>query len=588
MLLVTLPPNPPQLLLPCGAPRMRPHRTHESRALYDADDRTPERELLRKTRRLAIEERKASLIALKLPLIDDPLLGAGEAARIERASLQRSAAAAAKPARTKGKHEAALESFLQSSGNQKTSGRDSTKAAVPEVGWYDETARRLHAAAVAEKALAGGGHGANLPKQTTTTNHAVLEGQQRNGRKNWCETCSRGFDARKSYVQHIAGRSHVLLLASAESFYDEFGKSSWFDKAVPAASVTSAWSLDAFVEGLPRRSRSSRAPALGASPDGCIAPHVTLAGLSPEKRGMMWRYLREALLPECPLLPEVVAALEAAAPRFGRVKELLESVEVVKQASVQAATASVLVDVACGHGLVGLLLAFRYPHLSLVSIDRTRRPAFDCWLDAIRSVAAPSSVAAPNNVAAPSSVAAQSSVARAPDSSGIDHDRCSEVGLQALEAPLSKVMFLEGDFQRLSLEELMLVSGDEASSRSARSSNGLVLCVHGCKEVNGDAIELARKAAVGWLVVPCCLQLGLCMGRERVIEKDAGEAKAKGAPLTCHLPDDHQRYAFLCGAIASNYNASLVATLDRRITPRAIVLGGSFARDSGAMSSDGM
>ena len=95
-----------------------------------------------------------------------------------------------------------------------------------------------------------------------------------------------------------------------------------------------------------------------------------------DKRARLWRYLRD--YSDDPSLPERVGEVE---PRFARVKELLESCEIAKLVEKAIArgaqpVTSVL-DVACGHGLVGLLVAYLCPRqLRVVSVDRTRRPAF--------------------------------------------------------------------------------------------------------------------------------------------------------------------------------------------------------------------
>ena len=331
----------------------------------------------------------------------------------------------------------------------------------------------------------------------------------------------------KQYNEHAAGKKHRAAVDAADSYWTEFCASSWFDEAEAAEAgdelriaATAAWSLDDFVEGLPRRSRSRASAAHpakmlgGGTSDGCIDPHVTLSALSPLKRARLWRYLRD-LIPSRPALPEAVARLEAAQPRFGRVKEILESCEAFLHAEraalaaggeggeggdgEEAAPTRPIFDVACGHGLVGALLAYRFPRRRIVAVDLERRPAFDAWVGALRG------------------------------------DGCDD----ADESALSNLRFVQGDFASISFD-----------------SPSLVLCVHGCNEVNRDAIEFARRSDAAWLVLPCCLRVALYM--------DA---------LSVKLPDD-TRYALLCGAMAGEYDAELVESIDRRISPRAIVIGG--------------
>ena len=75
-----------------------------------------------------------------------------------------------------------------------------------------------------------------------------------------------------------------------------------------------------------------------------------------------------------------------------RVKELLESVEVASDAAsfitlvAKGAPVDVIYDVACGHGLVGILLAYRFPRRRVVCIDLERRDGFDHCLKAWREV----------------------------------------------------------------------------------------------------------------------------------------------------------------------------------------------------------
>lgn len=183
-------------------------------------------------------------------------------------------------------------------------------------------------------------------------------------------------------------------------------------------------------------------------------------------------------------------------------------------------------DLACGHGLVGLLVAYSHPELSLVSVDRTRRPAFEAWAAAMQRVRSHGD--ASGDVAI-----------------GSGAENCVECDLAAsAPATLANATFIEGDFQQISLFEMLT------------RSPSLVLCVHGCNEVNRDAVLLARSALAAWLVIPCCLQVKLYL--------DAA---------SFNLPDD-MRYAVLCGAMAASYQAKSVSAIDRRITNRAIVLGG--------------
>ena len=237
-----------------------------------------------------------------------------------------------------------------------------------------------------------------------------------------------------------------------------------------------------------------------------ISPKVTVVSLAPSKRVQLWHYLWAIH----PTLPEVVSAIP---PRFARVKELLESCEIAllaKRALERGPAsfrATTLYDVACGHGLVGHLLACMLAAEGqpsrVVSIDRVRRPAFDAWAAAFQ-----------------------------------EHTHGSST---------HGVTFTKGDFQRVLL--------DGATTRDM-DPDSVVLCVHGCNAVNVEAVEAARRRGAGWLIVPCCLQ----------------SAPYLPTLESLHVSDE-TRYQILVGAMASQNSAEFLWSIDKRITPRSLVLG---------------
>ena len=364
-------------------------------------------------------------------------------------------------------------------------------------GWFDEQQQVGFNDARSLRAQARGGHGATDTGGGAATEDAI----QRH--KYWCADCSRGFDRRKQQVEHEAGKRHAAAQIASDASWEAWQHSAMFDADVPREAVAGAWSLELFLDGLPVRSRSRNGPrpatlSADSLDEGMISPSVTLSSLSAVKRARLWRYLRD--LTSDPQLPERVAGVD---PRYVRVKELLESCEIAalveRALRSRRGAPSTIYDVACGHGLVGLLLAHRLPATRVVSIDRKRRPAFDAWSAALDASA--------------------------------------------------NVQFRHGDFQEL-------VDG------SSTDSDSLVLCVHGCNEVNRDAVRAAQAGGASWLVVPCCLQTSLYVP----------------SAASVRLPDQ-MRYSLLCGAMAADFNATGVWSIDRRITPRCIVLAGGGAGD---------
>mmetsp|Transcript_40990 Transcript_40990/g.108337 ORF Transcript_40990/g.108337 Transcript_40990/m.108337 type:complete len:561 (+) Transcript_40990:33-1715(+) len=380
-----------------------------------------------------------------------------------------------------------------------------------------------------------------------------------------CELCALHFDRKKQLEEHLAGKKHQAALLAASEHWDAFQRGSWHEPSLSTQEhreiVTRAFSLEEFTSGLPSRSRAASSG---------IAPHVTISSLAPRKRLMLWRYFRD-LMPSRPLLPEVFAELARRHGRYARVKEILESAMVyahVEQAILRSDPSTILkrgkvqpqqgreyeprlrrlLDVACGHGLVGLLTAYRFPQLEVIGIDRAERPAHAAYVDAWQAA---------------------------------HHAHCLATG-QVTEpagrlatpiwdggAPLINVRLLEGDLLEILTEVTSSDEGDyggegdegndetdEGGLSSLVDERTLVLCVHGCNEVNVQAVELARDACASWLIMPCCLQTDLYLKLDSI-----------------RLLDE-AHYNFLCGAMAVSYGASRVVSLDARVTPRSIVLSG--------------
>ena len=205
---------------------------------------------------------------------------------------------------------------------------------------------------------------------------------------------------------------------------------------------------------------------------------------------------------------------------------------------------STVLDLACGHGLVGILLAHRFPSIRVVAIDLERRDASRAFVGALRECGA-----ALDNIRFVegdfNAVAAPAAPRAAPD------------GGPAPDAPSAPSPALG----------TAAPAGPPGPGPIRVSATCLVLCVHGCGPANQQAIELARRGGAPWLVVPCCLCADLYLAAEHL-----------------RLPDD-TRYTFLCGAMAGAYGADRVTTLDPRITPRAIVLSGGGGGAEGATGS---
>ena len=166
---------------------------------------------------------------------------------------------------------------------------------------------------------------------------------------------------------------------------------------------------------------------------------------------------------------EVVAALKSCWERYPtsmRVKELFETVEVFRLVSKQISLLQKargrpltnIFDLCCGHGLLGVLLGYRFPASSVVCCDLEERDAFGHYVEAFRA-------------------------SGVPHRGGIGEADC-----------MSNVAF---------------VVGDMASLVPAPCENSFVVCVHACNEANIVALQLATAAGAGFAAMPCCVRDGL-------------------------------------------------------------------------------
>ena len=279
-----------------------------------------------------------------------------------------------------------------------------------------------------------------------------------------CDLCSIKLEKKKHLEEHERGKRHRLAVERADSIWQRYRESSWYHPDAPRSAVVNAFSFNQFLDGLVRRTRmGGPPPLLEADGDGCLSPHVTLASLDASKRAMLFRYLDESC--GATEYASVLLQLEADhGSKYTRIKELLESVEAYKlmrelvtkrpesnDNGLPPQALGGIHDVACGHGLAGLLLAAHYPEVPLVSSDLQRRESYDAHL------------------------AAWSAIGR----------------------PLSNAKFVQGNFTEL--------YHHQRGGAERITPNSLVVCIHGCNEASRAAVDLARGHGAGWMVVPCCM-----------------------------------------------------------------------------------
>ena len=380
-------------------------------------------------------------------------------------------------------------------------------------GWFDDDARADFAS---RRVLEVARRSDAASSTSAAPSDDLKDGAIRlDGGRLFCPVCSRFFDKQKQLVEHQAGKRHAENVALAAALVAEYASTPWAADGA-ADAVAAGFSLDLFLAGLPRRSRArgrgrrvgerlpegARRPTTlsAGSPDGCVDPHVTLSSISLEKRAQLWRHLREAT-PGSPDLASAFVNLEQSHPRFARLKEVLESVAVYHHAEEAIVRAG-------GASRVGAVYDVACGHGWVGQMLARRFPELQ-----VHSI----------------------DLQRRPAFDALH---------EAWGKPLPNIAFEAGD--------LATISPTEGS---------LVLCTHGCNEVNIVAVDLARGAGAGWMVLPCCLQAAHYL-------PEASSLKFS----------DEQRYAVLCGAMAATYGAEKIASLDRRITPRNLVLAGGLKR----------
>ena len=293
----------------------------------------------------------------------------------------------------------------------------------------------------------------------------------------------------------------------------------------------------------------------------CLETYTTLPDLSPRLRRRLLRYLSDAV-PGLPELRDVVLAVAVAAPQYTRVKELVESVEAFRlivaylAAAERAREVRTFFDLACGHGLVGVLLAWAFPDRRVVACDWKRRGAFDAYARAFGAFAAADDAGVPLPVVDDAWVDVEAS---ARPSSDVARE---EDGRRAAAPPRDSSRALNDVLPPGELANLEFVEGnlDVLTPRVDRAS--VVLALHGCNEANRASMDLAVDAGALWCVMPCCIQKDLYLP-DCVVSKLADDAK----------------YAFLCGAMAAKYDAQMARCIDRRITNRALMLFGGLSRE---------
>jgi len=210
--------------------------------------------------------------------------------------------------------------------------------------------------------------------------------------------------------------------------------------------------------------------------------------------------------------------------------QLVSDIVVAAEQGQPGRRVDTLWDLACGHGLLGILLAYRFPGKRVVCVDLAPHPAFRAYCAAWETVGQkqPDWRATLQNL-----------------------DDFREADLGAAFAPCC---------------------GDRASGNAHDMAtvgpHDCVVALHACNEANRDVVVGAQRAGAMWAVMPCCISTSTYL-HDCDLE---------------HLPST-SRYHMLAGAFAGTCGAQIVRSIDDRITTRPVLIAGGMLPGEGGSGS---
>jgi SAM-dependent methyltransferase len=381
---------------------------------------------------------------------------------------------------------------------------------------------------------------------------------ERKSGKYVCVLCNCAFGKLKNFEQHVAGKQHSSNSAAIDDIWTSFKTcaDTWGaaggvealdreggrmyvvnNETVTIMDVVKAWNEQELMLFPMRTGAAGR----------CMSPSTTFTDLPLYLKARLWKYTSE-LMPYYPELPLIVSGMD---PRLLRVKELFESFEAFKMienfmvgAKKWREIKSVF-DVGCGHGLVGMLIAYRFPKMTVVGVDVAVRPAQTAWRLAFE----------------------RKGQKLAHWDAALANYRLVKGGVEDLH-DLSKLAPRQGDADEDESKDAqrfqVVESKDLDSTGLVVNSTGLVVSVHGCNQVNSIAIETAIACEALWATLPCCVPDSLYLPSASIkLADDLG---------------DNVRHIFMCGVMAERYDAQLVCEMAKAITNRGVMIAGGVTQ----------
>eukprot|EP00936_MAST-01D_sp_MAST-1D-sp1_P001718 g1718.t1 len=363
-----------------------------------------------------------------------------------------------------------------------------------------------------------------------------------------------------------------------------------------------------------------------------LSPSTMVAALDEEQKALLCAYVAYRN-PHSPELMDIIEHIVRTEPTHLRLKELFESMEACRKIATfivdlqkKGAGLTTIYDLASGHGLVGILLAYRFPRLSIICADRKRRAAFDTALAAFEACGEPPP---PSRAAKPKASVVQNGGCSDGDSAQCDSAVGTSIGSFLAAAEFSSTDSVNnGDGgkhkdkdksdSKTKTKSCPRRGGGTARARSRSVANqaatllmpaptastpscGSVVSVQLGITPSTESPAAAPKSAVlpnvsfvegdfaalgalphGSFVV----SIHACNEANRLAIDMAKAANAAWAVMPCcirddlvsvasvRLRDDEEKYIVKCGIIAGSTNADKITSIDKRITNRHIMLMG--------------
>eukprot|EP00040_Diaphanoeca_grandis_P029112 m.169611 g.169611 ORF g.169611 m.169611 type:complete len:368 (-) comp31577_c0_seq1:190-1293(-) len=278
-----------------------------------------------------------------------------------------------------------------------------------------------------KKALASNTLASSTTRKNWGPKRKKKDGESSN-KQYFCKICDLDCVNKKAWLSHSQGKKHI----------------SRHEQLLKTPSAPNKWKMEE-LRSFPQRLTT-------------LDQHTMVATLDEVLKQRINVYLLDRF-PHSPEFVTIFSAIMKKNPKHLRVKEFFETLETALQVGneirtqLKTNTIACVYDMACGHGLLGILLAYRFSTLAIVCVDTERRECFDTYIEAF-----------------------------------------GEHGVLAVGE--SKLL------ENLSFAECNLAEVEVAEK-------SFLIGIHGCNGATKVLLEIAQSKRCGYSVMPCCIKEGL-------------------------------------------------------------------------------